>query len=117
MNALIQFLKKPVALAIFVLIACLYVLHSTSTRFVSDMRKDRDEMVASLRQAQTPEPQIAAIFAGFDCIISDVDSMATSFFAFTSVVLVCAFAVRHKGSPHQDTQSQAHGELKHDQVV
>ncbi len=91
-------------MAVFVLLACLFVLHSTATRFLSDMRSDRNDMVASLRQAQTPEPQITAISRGFDRITSDVHSMSTSFFAFTSVVLICAFTVRNR-------------ELRHDRVV
>lgn len=97
-------------MALFVLVACLYVLHSTTTGFLSDMRKERDEMVASLRQAQTPEPQITAISKGFDRMTSEVNSMSMSFFAFTSVVLVCAFAPGR----HSDTSSRNEGKRQED---
>jgi len=117
MNALIQFLKKPAVMASFVLVVSVYILESTATRFLTDMRKDRHDMVASLRQAQTPEPQVAAISQAFDRITSNVNSMAISFFAFTSVLLVCVFAARHREPPDQDAQPQEQRELKHDHVV
>jgi uncharacterized BrkB/YihY/UPF0761 family membrane protein len=117
MNALFQSFKKPVVMALFVLVCCLYVFNSTATRFLSDMRKDRDDMVVSLRQAQTPEPQVTAISKAFDRIISNVNSMVGSYFMFTSVVLVAAFAVRYREPSHQNTQHQGQEELKHDRVV
>jgi hypothetical protein len=116
MNA-IRFLKRPVVLALFVLAACVYILDSTATRFYTRAQIDRDDMVASLRQAQTPEPQIAAISKAFDGIISEAGSMATSFFAFTSVILVCAFAARRGEPSRKDFQKQPDGELKHEPVV
>jgi|SRR5208283_477987 len=117
MNTLCQFLNKPRVIAVFVLICCLYVLHLTTTRFLSDMKKGRDDMVTSLRQAQTSEPQIAAISQAFDRITSEVDDVAMSLFGFTSVVLVAAFAVRHKEPPRHDAERQAQGELRHGHVA
>ncbi len=117
MNTLIQFFQKPVVLALFVLVGCLYILNSVSMRFESAMKHDRDDMVAALHQSQTSEAQIAAISQAFDRITSNVDSMAISFFAFTSVVLVCAFAVRRNEPSRKDTQQQPQGELRHDHVA
>src|SRR5208283_1135473 len=115
MNAPKQFFGNPIVQALIVLVACLYILDSTSNRFLSDMRKSRDDMVASLRQAQTAEPQIAAISAGFDRITSDVHSMALTFFSFTSVILIAAFSARRRSeSTRQDPQQQAHGESGHE---
>jgi hypothetical protein len=118
MKTLKQFLSNPVAQAFIILAACIYILNSTADRFWSEARQDRDDMVASLRQAQTPEPQIAAISKGFDRITSDVSSMAMTFFSFTSVVLVAAFVVRRRSEPpRQDVQQQPHGELRHEHVA
>jgi hypothetical protein len=81
------------------------------------MKHARDDMVAALQQSQTSAPQIAAISQAFDRITSNVDSMAISFFAFTSVVLVCAFTVRRSEPSRKDTQQQSQGELRHDHVA
>jgi hypothetical protein len=67
------------------------------------MRKDRDDMVASLHQAQTPEPQIVAISNAFDGITSNVHFMAISFFSFTSIMLVATIGMIGRQSRHQDT--------------
>jgi len=118
MSVLFQKLTKTPVMALFVLVACLYVLHSTTTRFLADMRHDRDEMVASLRQAQTPEPQISAISKGVDRMTSDVNSMTMSFFAFTSIVLVCTFAAgRRSDPPNQNALKHQEGVLKHEPVA
>jgi len=118
MNKLKQFLSNPVVLAVFVLVSCVYILNTTASRFYARMEKDKDDMVASLRQAQTPEPQIAAISRAFDGTTSEVGSMAISFFAFTSVVLVVCCVVRRNTPPRQDTQeSQPQRELKPDHVA
>jgi hypothetical protein len=117
MNTLIQFFQKPAVMALFVLAACIYTLNSTIDRFWSEARQDRDDIVASLRQAQTPEPQIAAISKGFDRITSNVGSMAMSFFSFTSVVLVAGFVIsRRNEQPRKDAQ-QPRGEMKHEPVA
>jgi hypothetical protein len=79
-----------------ILAGCVYVLLSTSTRFLSDTKKDRNEMVASLRQAKAPEPQIIAISAGFDHLASEVHSMGLSFFTFTSVLLTALAGLRQR---------------------
>ena len=116
MNSLSKFLKKPAVTTVFALAACLYVLQSTSTRFVSDMREGRDELVASLRQAQTPEPQIAAISACVDRIKSDVDLMTTTFFSFTSVILIVFFATKQR-EQRRDEEPEVKGELRHDHAA
>jgi hypothetical protein len=104
--------------ALIVLVACIYILNSTSSRFLSDMRKSRDDMAASLRQAQTPEPQITAISTGFDRITSDVHSMALTFFSFTAIVLVAAFSARRRSElPHLDSQQQTQRDSKHEAVA
>jgi hypothetical protein len=105
MNA-IRFLKRPGILELFILVACVYILDSTATRFYTRSQTDRDEMVASLRQAHTPEPQIAAISKAFNGIISEAGGMATTFFGFTTVMLVCAFINRRVKPSRQDPQRQ-----------
>jgi hypothetical protein len=118
MNKLKQFLGNPVVLAVFVLVSSAYTLNFTASRFFADMKKDQDDMVASLRQAQTPEPQIAAISRAFDGTTSEVGSMAISFFSFTTVVLVACYLARRSGPPRHDMLAQApQRELKHDHVV
>jgi len=116
MKTALQFLNKPAVLALFVLAGCLFMLHSVSTRFFDRVRSEREDLVASLRQAQTPEPEIAAISKAFDRVTSDSGNMAISFFAFTSVVLVCGFTVRSGKPLHDEIQQPQHRELKPDHV-
>ena len=104
MSAIREILQKPAVTAMFILVVCTCVMHSTSKDFMSDMREDRNDMVASLRQAQTPEPEVMAISKGFDRIASDVRIMGTSFFGFTTVVLVVAFAAKRNEPPRCGTQ-------------
>jgi len=64
-------------------------------------------MVASLHQAQTPEPQIVAISTAFDDITSNVQSLADDFFSFTLVMLVGTISMigrqpRHQYPPHSN---------------
>jgi hypothetical protein len=116
MNAIYEFLHKPAVMTVLVLIACLYIMHSTSKDFLSDMQKDRDDMVASLRQAQTPEPQIMAISKGFDRITWNVYTMGTSFFAYTAILLIGAYAENLRKPTHQDSQ-RPRGELPQGKVA
>ena len=104
MNALLRFLKTPIVTGFFLIAACVCILHTESSSFLSDMRKDRDDLVVSLRQAQTPEPQITAMSHAFDRITSNVDGITTSFFAFASVLVVGAFGAMYKGPARQDAQ-------------
>jgi hypothetical protein len=101
---------------VFILVGCLYVLLSTSTRFLSEAKEDRDEMVASLRKAQTPEPQVMAISSGFDHITTRVHSMGISFFTFTSILLVTIAGRRQSDLPRRDIEHQPHTELRPDPV-
>jgi hypothetical protein len=118
MNALKQFFGNPIMQALFVLAAGIYILNSNSSRFLSDVSKSRDDMVASLRQAQTPEPQVAAISKGFDQMTSDVHHMALSFFSFTMVMLVATISARHRSeSPRQEPQSKIVEESRQQAVV
>jgi hypothetical protein len=91
MNALFQFLKKPAIMAVFVLVACLFILETTFTSRMSDMRTSRSNMVIALRQAGTPEPQIKAISQGIADTASGVSSMSETYFCFTSLVLFLLF--------------------------
>jgi hypothetical protein len=107
MNKLSQLLRKPTLFALAVLICGVWIFQSAATHYSSDMRKDRDNMVASLHQAQTPEPQIVAISTAFDDITSNVQSLADDFFSFTLVMLVGTISMigrqpRHQYPPHSN---------------
>jgi hypothetical protein len=91
MNALFQFLNKPAVIAVFVLVACLFMLETTFTSRMSEMRTSRHDMVVALRQAGTPEPQIKAISQGIADTASGVSSMSEAYFCFTAVMLFLLF--------------------------
>ena len=103
-------------MAAYVLVCCVYLLHVVDAQFLSDMEKDKSDMVASLRQAQTPEPQIMAVSKAFDRIASNVSSMSVSFFAFTTVVIVGAYTFRRNDPPREETKKLPHDDLKHEPV-
>jgi len=117
MKNISQFMSKPAVLALVVLLSGLYIFHSVSTRYFERVESDRVDLVASLHQAQMPEPEIAAISQAFDKVASESGDMAMSFFAFTAVVLVAAFAVRRSEPPQREIPQQPQGELRHDHVV
>jgi hypothetical protein len=117
MKDISHFLSKPAVLALVVLLGGLYTFHSVSTRYFERVKGDRDDLVASLRQAQTPEPEITAISRAFDRVASEAGDMAMSFFAFTSVVLVTVFAVRRSEPPREAIQQKPHGELRRDHAA
>jgi hypothetical protein len=117
MKDLIQVLNKPFVVALFILLGSIYILNSISTEFVSNAKKDREEMVKSLRQAQTPEPQVVAISAGFDRLTSEVDSMAVSFFGFFSMVMVLVVGTRQRDLSPRNSEPQTRGELKREGAV
>jgi hypothetical protein len=105
MNTLSQQLRKQTTYyALAVLICGVWIFHSAATHYLSDMRKDRDDMVASLHQAQTPEAQIVAISTAFDGITSNVQSLADDFFSFTLVMIVGTIGMIGRQSRPQDTQ-------------
>jgi hypothetical protein len=101
MNAIFQFLRKPVVMAVFVLVACLFILETTFKSRMSEMRTSRSDMVVALRQAGTPEPQIKAISQGIADTASGVGSMSEAYFCFTSVMLFLLF---RREFPRKDSQ-------------
>jgi len=102
-------------LALVVIIGSLCIFHSVSTRFVERVRSDRDDLADSLRQAHMPEPEIAVTSRAFDRVASEgSDILSMSLLAFTSVVLVAAFAARRSEPPRADIQRHTQGELRHE---
>jgi len=117
MKNISQFLGKPAVLALVVLLGGLYIFHATSTRYFERVKSDRDDLVASLHRAQMSEPQVAAISRAFDRVASGAGDLAMSFFSFTIVVLVAAFAARRSEPPWREIPQEPKGELKHDHVA
>jgi hypothetical protein len=117
MKNISQFLSKPAVLALVVLLGGLYIFNSTSTRYFERIKSDRDDLITSLHQAQMSEPQVAAISWAFDRVASEAGDLAMSFFSFTIVVLVAAFAVRRSEPPQREIPQQPQGELRHDHVA
>jgi len=117
MNTRLRFWHKPAVLALLVLVGGLFVLNWTALNFLTDVEKDRGDMVASLRHAQMPQPELTPIYAGFEQVASEINDMAGSIFVFVSVALVVAFVVRRKKPSNPDTEPPPKGELNHGPVA